>query len=983
MSKPSDPNTIPEPRHHLLLKNAPELNPDAPVQSLARLGHELGPIYRFATPLETWLVLNSHELVADACDENRFDKAIHRSLQEVRDFLHDGLFTAYTEEPNWGKAHRILMPAFSPMAMRDYFDYMVDIADQMFTKWERFGPESVIDVVDNMTRLTLDTIGVCGFGYRFNSFYQREMHPFVQAMVRTLQEAGQRMQQLPIQTRMHRDANRQYDADVAYMNSVTSELLAKRRSLAASDVPHDLLSLMLTAKDPVTGEGLDDQNIQDQLVTFIIAGHETTSGLLTGALYELMRNPEQLERARAVADDVLGSEMPRFEQIAHLGYINQILRETLRLHPPVGVFGVYAKEDTTLAGRYPVTQGEILMLMSIMVHRDPAVWPDPERFDPDRFAPDAQARIPDHAWKPFGNGQRSCIGYAFALQEATLVLAMLLQRFETSEPAPYKLVIRETLTLKPTGFKIQVRLRKPIQRGVTTQPEAVSAPTAKETAAAAGHGTPLLLLYGSNSGASEAFARQIANDGAARGYETTVAPLDDYTNMLPKDGPITIVTASYNGHPPDNAGKFFKWLSGAPAGSQAGVRYAVFGCGNRDWAATYQRVPTSIDDHLRQAGAHAFMDRGEGDARGDFFGDFEHWYAPYWDTLNAALGVAASVVDTRPMYSVEVVPSTRAKLRQEQQLDFATLAVNRELVDTSSPFGRSKRHIELSLPDGDSYAAGDYLAILPVNHPELIQRAARRFGVSTDDAMVLGSTRGAHAASLPTDRPIVIEDLLGRYVELSAPATAKNVARLAEKSVSPTDSAELAAIAGDRDRYREEILNKRVSVLDLLEQYESCELSFGEFLELLPAMRVRQYSISSSPRENPARCSVTVAVVDAPAWSGRGQFHGTASSYLGRRDPGDRFPVAIRTPNVPFHPPAANETPVIMIGAGTGGRRSAALSRSARSVAPTARPPALGCSSSAAITPTSTSSTARSWTDGNGTASSRSIRPSTGSRMGR
>jgi cytochrome P450 / NADPH-cytochrome P450 reductase len=916
MSTPSDPSAIPEPKHHLLLKNAPELNPDAPVQSLARLGRELGPIYRFATPLETWIVVSSHELVAEACDQNRFDKSVNIALQQVRDFTRDGLFTAYTEEPNWSKAHRILMPAFGPLALRDYFDPMLDIADQMFTKWERFGPDSVIDVVDNMTRLTLDTIGLCAFGSRLNSFYQREMNPFVQAMVRALHEAEMRMQQLPIQTRLHWKAGRQYDTDVAFMRSFTSELLAKRRALPAEDWPRDLLTLLLTAKDPVTGEVLDDDNVQDQLVTFMIAGHETTSGLLTAALYLLARNPEQLERARAVADDVLGSEMPRFEQIAQLGYIDQVLRETLRLHPPVGVFGVYAKEDTTLAGRYPLTQGDILMLMSIMVHRDPAVWPDPDRFDPDRFAPDAQARIPAHAWKPFGNGQRSCIGSAFAIQEATLVLAMLLQRFEFWEPAPYELVIRETLTLKPQGFKIQARLRKPIQRGVTTKPEAAAAPAAQ--AAAAGHGTPLLLLYGSNSGASEAFARQIASDGATRGYATTVAPLDDYTGMLPTDGPLTIVTASYNGHPPDNAGKFYKWLSGVPSGSQAGVRYAVFGCGNRDWAATYQKIPKSIDAHLREAGAHAFMERGEGDARGDFFGDFDAWYEPYWDTLNTAFGVAASVVDTGPLYNVEVVSSSRAELIEEQKLDFATLAVNRELVDMSSPFGRSKRHIELSLPAGDTYAAGDYLAVLPVNHPELVGRAAHRFGVRTDSAMVLSSTRGAHAASLPTDRPITVEDLLGRYVELSAPATAKNVARLAEKSTSPPDAEKLAAIAADRDRYREEILHKRVSVLDLLEQYPSCELSFGEFLELLPAMRVRQYSISSSPRENPTQCSVTVAVVDAPAWSGRGQFHGTASSYLARRDPGDRLPVAIRTPNVPFHPPAANDTPVIMIGAGTG-----------------------------------------------------------------
>ncbi len=888
------------------------------MQSLMRLARELGPIYRFATPLETWLVLSERELVADACDESRFDKSIHNALQQVRDFAGNGLFTAHTEDPKWGRAHRVLTPAFGPMALRNYFDDMVDIADQMCTRWERFGPDSVIDVVDNMTRLTLDTIGLCGFGYRFNSFYQREMHPFVEAMVRALHEALQRMQRLPVQSRLQLRARRQYDADVEYMRSVSSELVARRRALPADEAPHDLLSLMLTARDPVTGEGLDDANIQDQFVTFLIAGHETTSGMLSFALYLLLRHPEVLARARALSDEVLGSDMPRYEHLAQLGYIDQILRETLRLHPTAPIFGVYAREDTMLAGRYPVTRGDIIMILSPILHRDPTVWPDPERFDPDRFAPDAQASIPDHAWLPFGSGQRSCIGRAFALQEATLVLAMMLQRFEIWEPARYELVIKETLTMKPQGFKIQVRLRKPIQRGTTTKPAAAPQPAVNGSALATGHGTPLLLLYGSNSGASEAFARRIASDGAARGYDAKVAPLDDYTGLLSKDGAVTIVTASYNGQPPDNAARFHAWLSGAPAGSLASVRYTIFGCGNRDWAATYQAVPKNIEAHLDEAGAYAFMERGEGDASGDFFGDFEHWYAPYWDNLNSALGVAASVVDTAPLYSVEVVPSTRAELVQEQQLDLATLVVNRELVDMSSPLGRSKRHIEFDLPDGDTYASGDYLAVLPVNHPELVERAARRFGVRPDSAMVLRSSRGAMAASLPTDRPITVEELLGRHVELSAPATRKDVERLAGTSACPPHATELAAIAADRERYREEILIKRVSVLDLLQQYPSCELSFGEFLELLPAMRVRQYSISSSPRVNPARCSVTVAVVDAPAWSGHGQFHGTASSYLARRDPGDRVPVAIRTPNVPFHPPAANDTPVIMIGAGTG-----------------------------------------------------------------
>ena len=124
-------------------------------------------------------VVSSQRLVDELCDERRFNKRVHGPLQQIRAFAGDGLFTAYNSEPNWAKAHRLLMPAFGPLGVRSMFDRMVDIAHQMFVKWERFGASAVIDVADNMTRLTLDTIALCAFDYRFNSFYQNEMHPFV------------------------------------------------------------------------------------------------------------------------------------------------------------------------------------------------------------------------------------------------------------------------------------------------------------------------------------------------------------------------------------------------------------------------------------------------------------------------------------------------------------------------------------------------------------------------------------------------------------------------------------------------------------------------------------------------------------------------------------------------------------------------------------------------------------------------------------
>src|SRR5216684_4159171 len=345
---------IPQPRVRPLVGNAPDIDSETPVQSMVELARELGPIYRLSFGKGSMLVLSSLELASDACDETRFDKKVSGGLSYLRDFVADGLFTAHTNEPNWAKAHRILMPAFGPASMRNYFEDMLDIADQMLTKWERLGPEASIDVADNMTRLTLDTIALSGFGYRFNSFYQNEMHPLIEAMVRALSEAGGRARRLPIQTTLMLRTQRQYEADGRFMHAVTEELIAKRRKMAEDEAPRDLLGLMLNAKDPVTGEHLDDTNIRYQLLTFLIAGHETTSGLLSFAIHLLLKHPEVLRKAQAEADRILGADTPRFEQVAQLGYFDQILRETLRLWPTAPGFTVAPKHDTLLAGRYPV-----------------------------------------------------------------------------------------------------------------------------------------------------------------------------------------------------------------------------------------------------------------------------------------------------------------------------------------------------------------------------------------------------------------------------------------------------------------------------------------------------------------------------------------------------------------------------------------------------------------------------------------------------
>jgi cytochrome P450/NADPH-cytochrome P450 reductase len=605
-----------------------------PIESVMTMGRQHGPIFRLVVPGQDVVVIWGADLVEEICDDSRFDKIIDGGLAELRKHGNDGLFSSRTHEPNWQKAHNILLPNFSLQAMRRYLPMMVDVALQLVQKWERLNPDETIDVVADMTNLTFDTIGLAGFGYRFNSFYRETPHPFVAAIVRMLTLAQTRSRQLPVQRTLDRKAERERASAEAYMRDFVGKIIRERRARGSAPT-QDLLGCMLDGVDPKSGEQLDDENIFYQCVTFLTAGHETTSGLLSFAIHFLLKHPEVVERAREEVDRVLGTDLsvlPTYEQVHRLTYVTQILNESLRMWPTAPGFRKYPYQDTVIGGKYFLPKGSSIVALSPLLHRDARVWgDDAEAFNPDRFSPERQSEIPWQAFKPFGDGQRACIGRQFAMQEAALVLGMIFQRFELIDHEEYQLKIKTTLTIKPDGLRIKVRPRQgratfPVSAPVTTNGTSavvVAAPPAAmpdisptEITAADRHNTPLLVLYGSNLGTAEGIAREIAADGAHRGFAVTVGPLDEHAKALPREGAVVVVTASYNGNPPDNAAAFCKRLRdpGLPSDAFAGVRYTVFGCGHRDWAATYQAIPTLIDAELAAHGGQRIYPRGEGDA---------------------------------------------------------------------------------------------------------------------------------------------------------------------------------------------------------------------------------------------------------------------------------------------------------------------------------------------------------------------------------
>lgn len=197
-------------------------------------------------------------------------KSVAGPLEQVRNGLKDGLFTAYLGERNWEIAHRTLVPAFGPLGIKDMFEEMYDIASQLVSKWARQGPDVPIDVTDDFTRLTLDSIALCAMGKRFNSFYKQQMHPFVGAMVGFLTESGRRHNRTRLERMLNSAPERQYQADIALMRSVAAEVVTDRRANPVDK--KDLLNAMLFGKDLKTGQGLTDDSIMNNMLTFLVAG---------------------------------------------------------------------------------------------------------------------------------------------------------------------------------------------------------------------------------------------------------------------------------------------------------------------------------------------------------------------------------------------------------------------------------------------------------------------------------------------------------------------------------------------------------------------------------------------------------------------------------------------------------------------------------------------------------------------------------------
>lgn len=307
------------------------------------------------------------------------------------------------------------------------------------------------------------------------------------------------------------------------------------------------------------------------------------------------------------------------------------------------------------------------------------------------------------------------------------------------------------------------------------------------------------------------------------------------------------------------------------------------------------------------------------------FSDFDTWgESAFWPAITSKFGGSQSTDTSKPKsgFQVEVTSGLRASTLG-LQLQEALVLENQLLTQPGVP---AKRIINFQLPTDMTYQCGDYLAVLPVNPRSVVRRAIRRFDLPWDATLkIQKSSQSSGSASIPLGTPVSAFELLSTYVELSQPASKRDLSTLADAAVGDAEvQAELRYIASSPSRFAEEVSKKRASPLDILTRYPNIALPIGEFLAMLPPMRVRQYSISSSPLVNPSECSITFSVLNAPSLASTSKeeeeerYLGVASTYLSELHAGERVHVIVRPSHSGFKPPTDLKTPMIMACAGTG-----------------------------------------------------------------
>jgi cytochrome P450 len=420
---------------------------DNPLKLMLRSFSEHGPVSRFKFLWIPYMLIADadaahHVLVSNA-------KAYQKSpnYDGLKIMLGQGLLTS--EGEFWRRQRKLAQPAFHREKLAGFVDVMAECAEAMVREW-RAGTET-FDAHRAMMRLTFRVVGKTLLSVDLDG----EARAVGEALDVALEWTNDYVEAIVrVPPWVPTAKNRRFLRAKETLDRLVTKVVVDRRAAMARGerVPNDLLQMLLEARDGDTGEAMSDEQLKNELLTLVLAGHETTANALTFGLYLLSKHRDVREKLRAEARAVLGDERaPTIADLPKLPYTLQVVEEVLRLYPPAWCFERIAIEDDVVGG-FRVPKGTIVGIAPFVMHRNPSYFPDPERFDPERFNRAARTDGPErpkHAYVPFGGGARTCIGNAFALMEMQVILPILVRAFDLDPPSEFALELDPAVTLRP------------------------------------------------------------------------------------------------------------------------------------------------------------------------------------------------------------------------------------------------------------------------------------------------------------------------------------------------------------------------------------------------------------------------------------------------------------------------------------------------------------------------------------------------------
>jgi cytochrome P450 len=420
-----------------------------PLTFFTEMKNTYGDVVRLPMGFRTLTLINDPELIKDVLVTNnrKFEKSL--ALKRTKSILGEGLLTS--EGAVHLRQRRLSQPAFHRQRVQNYGEAMTRFGSRMRERW-RDG--ETLDIHQQMMRVTLAIAGKT----LFDADVENDSSDIGEALDIFMRNFGlvfipfsDWLEKLPFgpMRRIQRARER--------LDAVIFRIIVERR--ASGEDRGDLLSMLLRAQDEEGDHaGMTDQQLRDECVTLLLAGHETTASALSWTWMLLSQNPDAEARFHAEVD-TLGGELPRVHDLPKLKFTEAVFAESMRLYPPAWAMGRQAIEDHQLAG-FPLRKGAMVLCSQWVMHRDARFWPDPEKFLPDRWLSDARNGRPKFAYFPFGGGPRQCIGEAFAWMEGALMLATVAQRWRLRLESEQTVELLPVITLRPKhGMKMTLHAR--------------------------------------------------------------------------------------------------------------------------------------------------------------------------------------------------------------------------------------------------------------------------------------------------------------------------------------------------------------------------------------------------------------------------------------------------------------------------------------------------------------------------------------------